>query len=1123
MTVYVSPISNTYISSFYEKLTNISQTREAASAANAEVLAKIKSDPSLSDKEKLQQELDLRTNQVKQSNEAFSASMDQFVNEVEKAGLTGTQRALLLTAIDSSLSDVLQRARLNNEKIAQLQKQLGIDPPAVAQKKEEVQIEKDQASTQTAGDSQPANPGSDKTGTNVTGGQAAAEPLTPTEVAEVKNERTEIAELLADRKEPPVEVASSVNATDPKAAEQTVGSTKTIEFVPTNSNPLHRYATYTYGITLHLLPADSYNALARGEAWLPSAKTLISSAGRWGKDPNNTNKFTRPSQFADDFYFDGLTMSSVIGMNQQSRASNVIDINFNLIEPYGLTLLNRLVSLAAEMNVPNYVANPYVLQIDFFGNDEAGNIVNPLPDLTKFLPIKMIAMKIKVGAGGATYACTASPYNHSAFGQIIASTPANFEITAKTVENFFKNDADETALSAAVAKTQQRETILKATQAAVNNINNLNQIGEATSDMVQQQTIYSEKISELKKAITTTQYTVNSYSSAYNAFQQILVDKKNIQHPTKIKFNIDEDIAKSDIVYPKKNSTETSPMTKRSEGKAVSKAYSSNNPGGAGKRGASASSGPTFQSERFNINAGTSILDVINQVMRSSTYITNQIKDTTNPNDQGTPVNWFKIIPQIQLKEFDFIKNDYSFEVTFSIVKHAYYNTKHPLVSFATESELKKAVRKRYDYIYTGHNTDIIDFAIDFDAVYYNTVQALTGNLEKLSDAQDADTVSKKNDPAISQQQTGGVANNALAPITFSQAFTGMNSGQNRLVQRAADIMTSIYSSVQGDMMNLKMTIIGDPDFIKQDDIYFNPANLNYPVADEYKAPGGSLLTDRGDIISLVTFKTPVDIDPSTGGLRTDEKYLESSFSGFFKIIKVTSEFKSGKFTQSLEAVRLSPAKDKVTDVDQRIELNSNVEVVSNPLITTTTTPTFGTLINPYVNTGQDQQNKPINEKMDSYNVVTENRGAVTTVVVEPQTTKLEEVAATGETRDITDSQGSQSTAKDSVADNTAPAPAAPDPPPDPPKPKDPLLVTYEKAEEDRKAADAAWTAARSSVYNKEKRLEEFISYGDVPAERLAQQQQLVDAAKAEEARTKQVWQDAVAKSQAALDALNKK
>jgi len=58
------------------------------------------------------------------------------------------------------------------------------------------------------------------------------------------------------------------------------------------------------------------------------------------------------------------------------------------------------------------------------------------------------------------------------------------------------------------------------------------------------------------------------------------------------------------------------------------------------------------------------------------------------------------------------------------------------------------------------------------------------------------------------------------------------------------------------------------------------------------------------------------------------------------------------------------------------------------------------------------------------------------------------------------------------------------------------------------------------SVFNKEKRLNEFISYGDVPAERLAQQQQLVNEAKAEAARTRQVYQDSVAKSEAALEEL---
>jgi hypothetical protein len=93
--------------------------------------------------------------------------------------------------------------------------------------------------------------------------------------------------------------------------------------------------------------------------------------------------------------------------------------------------------LSKRIDQPNYTENPYVLQLDFFGNTDGGDVLNPIPKITKYLPIMIQTMSITVGTGGTTYACTATAYNHSAFDQSIASTPADFEVSAKTVGDFF--------------------------------------------------------------------------------------------------------------------------------------------------------------------------------------------------------------------------------------------------------------------------------------------------------------------------------------------------------------------------------------------------------------------------------------------------------------------------------------------------------------------------------------------------------------------------------------------------------------------------------------------------------------------------------------------------------------
>jgi hypothetical protein len=103
------------------------------------------------------------------------------------------------------------------------------------------------------------------------------------------------------------------------------------------------------------------------------------------------------------------------------------------------------------------------------------------------------------------------------------------------------------------------------------------------------------------------------------------------------------------------------------------------------------------------------------------------------------------------------------------------------------------------------------------------------------------------------------------------------------------------------------MKIIGDPHFIKQDDILINPGNPEYDdlVKDQLITEVGSLVMDRGEIFAKVAFRTPTDIDDNTGLVRQDGKYTESVFSGMFRLLTVDSEFRQGKFEQTLNLIRI--------------------------------------------------------------------------------------------------------------------------------------------------------------------------------------------------------------------------
>jgi hypothetical protein len=110
-------------------------------------------------------------------------------------------------------------------------------------------------------------------------------------------------------------------------------------------------------------------------------------------------------------------------------------------------------------------------------------------------------------------------------------------------------------------------------------------------------------------------------------------------------------------------------------------------------------------------------------------------------------------------------------------------------------------------------------------------------------------------------------------------------------------------------MINVTLKVLGDPDYIKQDEVFGGTlADLNIatvPSADPRLLPGnGSLTMDAGALYVQVLFRTPIDIDESTGFMKFDSNYQHSVFSGLYMVNRVHSSFRDGKFTQELYLIR---------------------------------------------------------------------------------------------------------------------------------------------------------------------------------------------------------------------------
>lgn len=686
---------------------------------------------------------------------------------------------------------------------------------------------------------------------------------------------------------------------------------------PIRSNPLENSTSYTYAFTIFVLTKDEVNQLAENAGVFQPRTVIISTGGRYNSvEPTVINKayenldkpVIRAREWTDDFFIDDLKILQLLAPNSQGRTSNTMDIEFTLIEPYGLSLLDRLISTASRLKEKTYTHLCYLLQIDFY--DESGL----LSEHSKRLPMQFTNMNIKVSSKGTEYRVTALPFSHQAMLDSYGSTPANFEVSGSTLRDFFKddqpNDRDRATLQTGLT------TIRRELEGDTGLSSSYTGVRQVSSD-------------QLAEGIRSNTYKVNSYVAAFNGFNAMLhnlniKDKKIPPSRIRVRFH-DDIIAKEKITQPSKDTTVANNPTINA---------ATYNPG--------TNVNPNNEAKNWVMSAGTSVVEVINQAMMNSDYIRSQVllakkgEENKEAQKEGI-VNWWRVLPSVKIIGYDESTQRWSFETTFFVLPYKVYNTRHRHLPMSKVT--KAQCVKEYNYLYTGQNTSVIDFQVEFNMLYLTIASGMLENNinDPLRDRAGSADTAEASQPALDNRNgTYWTANRETKVQSFPVATHVVTENRPELTNKGlerdpvaaalAAIADSIYTKSTGDMLNATLKIIGDPHLIKQDDVYFNPSMFYKendrdaskgtdgiklptewsPTADVSRAlANNSLIMDAGHVLAYVEIRNPSDIDEATGGLR---KYRDagdySAFTGVFFIYEVTSEFKNGAFTQTLELIR---------------------------------------------------------------------------------------------------------------------------------------------------------------------------------------------------------------------------
>lgn len=675
-------------------------------------------------------------------------------------------------------------------------------------------------------------------------------------------------------------------------------------------NPLLEYDSYTYCLSLHLMSIANYNNLISTDRSLQKKyvpqNVLISSAGRYGQS------FRRDPAFEEDFYFENLKVKTIVNTTSRNRNSNLIECSFTVIEPLGFTLINRMLDAANNINpgLGSYLQMPYILQIDFFGGTD-GQPPGPLKEHSKVIPIRITNIKSKLTSRGTEYQIDAVPFNHQAFNQLNVSLPVSTTVTASTVSQVFGGPAEVSAEDGKFYVNLFRKANIE------RQITELRPFATSASGGIDAR-IASQtrsKISDLTAQLNNeySSFGITGFCAALNSYFTSLKIQNQISVINTVRVVFDEKIGNSKLY------TTSGPVN--AAGTPASGTSNS-----AQKTQVQAASGAPKGQLRFdgatvNIPAGTTIDRMIDWAVRNSEYISDQLKDPTVTPEQrssiisgGNPntitwLRWFRIIPNIYIREYDPTQNRYGMDIVF-YVKPYNLSAKHP---FYPKGRVPGFVKK-YDYIFTGKNKEVIDLQIDFNTLYLiemstNRVksrQPQTGTPGDGNPSANPDAAAPAYPNPNLQTPNQNIAPVSVALVSDNVATTMRAGGIPQASADAGDLYRSLMLGAKGDMITLNLKIVGDPQFIKQDD-FFIGQSADSPTGQFLNdSSGSSLYMDGGELYVFVNFQSPVDYDETKGIADVaSSKYRYSEFSGVYKIITVDNSFSNGKFEQSLTLAKL--------------------------------------------------------------------------------------------------------------------------------------------------------------------------------------------------------------------------
>jgi len=645
-------------------------------------------------------------------------------------------------------------------------------------------------------------------------------------------------------------------------------------------NTLHQFASYT---SLFTLSALSQRDLEDTTTLLNSKPhdIIVRSSGI-GSDANQSSPATDLRKAFDDvsgstenkrlldaafksrqvlgrnrdLYIRNVTMNSVPGLNDKRRLTSVTQISMEIVEPSGITLLERIRGAAINNGFLDHLDAPFLLTIDFKGFDEQGRPASAKDsqNMKRLIPVKLVDMQMDVTQAGTVYAVKAIPYNEFAYVNRF-----NYPRTAGTLSPGGKRLSD----------------VFKTLEELLNKQNE----DEKDTGLVEKPDVYTVTFDS--KGIEDTFITTENLEQNGMASQGVNGADGGFYAANEIAIPPD---------YMKINSSNA--ITKILE--EIMKGH------------------PAYSDKKFDQwkSKVTKTLNVA-QFKGGAQEVLNQAQDYY--------FDYFKIRASVVPIEgdFDTIRAMNRKKINFHVEPYKVHAYSLAIPGVSTGQNFKNFVFKTYNYIFTGDNVDVMDVNINYKVAYFQSrlkdFEATDVRKNTIEDASDKAT----GGTSATDHNTDGNLMTRSHPDTAKSEGTGKTGGTPTQLDSFLDSLThpladmvNVRMEILGDPawisqsqfipLNAKSFARGagkatDPDigsWRRNKDRIWNSDLRCYN-------------TDVAEPIIMLNFRMPTDFNDQTGvyELQADQS---AEFSGLYRVVQVEHNFTDGKYTNVLNLTRFN-------------------------------------------------------------------------------------------------------------------------------------------------------------------------------------------------------------------------